>query len=167
METNDVNDPLKKNDLNEKQPEEEHKEQLKEEKENKQDQTKSDQIMQEIDTLEAHGAGDLSTQLRRVLRRLLISGACQQETCLEHVAKLFAIHRRTLNRRLRAQGTSFKALIDETRYDIARQLLRDTRLPVAEIAAALDYSECSAFDRAFRRWSGASPSAWRTAHTPD
>ena len=50
MKTNDVNDPPKKNDLNEKQPETEHKEPLKEEKENKQDQTKTDQIIQEIDT---------------------------------------------------------------------------------------------------------------------
>jgi AraC-like DNA-binding protein len=101
-----------------------------------------------------------------VLRRLMVNGAGQGETRLEQVADLFAIHRRTLNRRLRAQGTSFKALVDETRYDIARQLLRDTRLPTTEIAATLDYSECSAFVRAFRRWSGTSPSAWRAEHTP-
>jgi AraC-like DNA-binding protein len=121
-------------------------------------------IMQEIEALEARGAGDLATQIRRVLRRLLLEGAGQTDTRLKQVSDLFAIHRRTLNRRLRAQGTSFKSLIDETRYDIARQLLRDTRLPVAEIAAALDYSQCSAFIRAFRRWSGTSPLTWREQH---
>ncbi len=123
-------------------------------------------IMQEIQNLEAQGAGDLVAQLRRILRRLLISGAGQGETSLDQIAKLFTIHRRTLNRRLRAQDTSFKALIDTTRYDIARQLLRDTRLPISEVAATLDYSEAAAFDRAFRRWSGTSPTAWRATNTP-
>ena len=88
------------------------------------------------------------------------------ETSLAEVSKLFSIHPRTLNRRLRDQGTSFKALIDAMRYDMARQLLRDTRLPAAEIAAALDYSEPAAFNRAFRRWSGMAPLAWRAVHAP-
>jgi len=118
-------------------------------------------IMQEIESLEAQGAGDLVTQLRRVLRRMLVVSARQGETRMEQIADLFAMHRRTLNRRLRARGTSFRVLIEEARYDIDRQLLRDTGLPVSDIAAALDYSECSAFVRAFRRWSGTSPTAWR------
>ncbi len=96
----------------------------------------------------------------------MIGGACQEETCLKQVAGLFEVHERTLNRRLCLQGPSFKALIEEIRYEIARQLLRDTRLGVTEIAAALDYSESSAFNRAFRRWSGTSPTAWRAAHRP-
>ncbi len=121
-------------------------------------------IMQEIEILENRGSGDLVTQIRRVLRRLLVGGASQGETREEQISMLFALHRRTLNRRLRAQGTSFRALVDEAHFDIARQLLRDTRLPIADIAAGLDYSECSAFGRAFRRWSGTSPSAWRAQH---
>jgi AraC-like DNA-binding protein len=125
------------------------------------------QIMREIDALETRGAGDLAAQLRLVLRRLLIGGACKAETSLARVAELFAIHRRTINRRLRAEGTSFKGLIDETRYEIARQLLRDTGLPITEVAAALDYTDPAAFDHAFRRWSGTSPSAWRAVHAPD
>jgi len=75
------------------------------------------------------------------------------------------MHRRTVNRSLRAQGTSFRVLIHEARYDIALQLLRDTRVPVREIAAALDYSECAAFVRAFRRCSGTSPRAWRAEYS--
>jgi AraC-like DNA-binding protein len=47
------------------------------------------------------------------------------------------------------------------RYEIARQLLEGTRLPLAEIAATLGYSDPSAFTRAFRRWSGHAPAAWR------
>jgi AraC-like DNA-binding protein len=123
-------------------------------------------IMQEIETLEARGAGDLVTQLRRVLRSMLVGGACQKETGEERISRLFSIHRRTLNRRLRSHGLNFRNLVEEARFDIARQLLRDTRLPIAEIAAALDYSECSSFVRAFRRWSGTTPSAWRVDHVP-
>jgi AraC-like DNA-binding protein len=122
--------------------------------------------MQEIEVLEARGAGDLSAQLRRVLRQLLVSGAAQGKVSLEQVSNLFAIHRRTLNRRLRTQGTSFKTLVDETRYDIARQLLRDTRLSVLEVAVTLGYSDAAALTRAFRRWSGTSPAVWRSAHKP-
>jgi AraC-like DNA-binding protein len=123
-------------------------------------------IMREIESLEAQGAGDLVAQLRRVLRRMLVASAPQGETRLGQIAYIFALHRRTLNRRLRERGTSFRALIHEARYDIARQLLRDTRLPVREIAAALDYSECAAFVRAFRRCSGTSPRAWRADTAP-
>ena len=49
---------------------------------------------------------------------MLIGGASQAETCLGRIAKIFEIHQCTLNRRLKAQGTSFKTLIDETGYDV-------------------------------------------------
>lgn len=124
------------------------------------------QAHEAISALSALESGDLVGQVRRVLRRLLVGGAGQAETSLGEVAKLFSIHPRTLNRRLRDQGSSFKALIDALRYEMARQLLRDTGLPAAEIAAALDYSEPTAFNRAFRRWSGMAPLAWRAANAP-
>jgi len=124
------------------------------------------QTLEEISALSALDSGDLVGQIRRVLRRLLVGGAGQAETSLAEVSKLFSIHPRTLNRRLRDQGTSFKALIDGLRYEMARQLLRDTRLPAAEIASALDYSEPAAFNRAFRRWSGMASLAWRAANAP-
>lgn len=120
-------------------------------------------IMAEIAALEAHGAGDLVAQLRRVLRRILIAGPGPGSTSLQQIASLFAVHRRTLNRRLKARGTSFRELIDASRYDIARQLLRDTRMPIVEIATALEYADAAAFSRAFQRWSGSPPSAWRKA----
>ncbi len=123
------------------------------------------QVMQEIEALEARGAGDTATQIRRALRRLLVGGAYLGAIRQDYVSGLFAIHRRTLNRRLKAQGTSFKRLVDESRYEIACQLLRDTQLTVTAIAAALNYSETAAFDRAFRRWSGTTPMAWRSAHS--
>jgi AraC-like DNA-binding protein len=121
------------------------------------------QLLDIIAFLDAQGTDDLVGHLRRVLRRILIQGGAPGDTSLAHIARLFALHRRTLNRRLRALGTSFKELIEEARYDVARQLLRDTSLPIADVAASLDYSDAAAFTRAFKRWSGVSPGTWRAS----
>ena len=76
------------------------------------------------------------------------------------------MHRRTLSRRLKGGGMGYRAITNEIRFEIARQLLEDTRCRSAQIAAALGYSEASAFTRAFRRWSGQTPTAWRTEGHP-
>lgn len=109
--------------------------------------------------LEATGAGDLVVQVRRVLHNLLLDG----RGTLGQVAELFELHRRTLNRRMREQGLTVKRLIDEVRYEIARQLLSETDLSVMELATVLGYADATAFTRAFRRWSGTGPAAWRAA----
>lgn len=97
--------------------------------------------------------------IRRLLRTRLTSKRCTAED----VADLLRMHRRTLSRRLKESGQGYRAIRGEIRFEIARQLLEDTEVPLAEIAAALGYSEASAFSRAFRRWSGQPPLAWRTA----
>jgi AraC-like DNA-binding protein len=123
--------------------------------------------LREVEALEAFRDGGLHERIQRVLRRLLIAGTPASELRLEPVAALFGLHGRTLNRRLHAEGTSFKALLDETRYRIACQLLRDTQLPMQELAITLGYADVTAFTRAFHRWSGASPAAWRSARRRD
>ncbi|NCC28537.1 MAG: AraC family transcriptional regulator, partial [Gammaproteobacteria bacterium] len=55
----------------------------------------------------------------------------------------------------------------QTRYEIACQLLRDTRLATQDVASALGYADVTAFARAFRCWSETTPAAWRSAHQPD
>jgi AraC-like DNA-binding protein len=110
-----------------------------------------------IAQLESLGAGDLVEQMRRVLRNLLLGG----RGSIDQVAEIFGIHRRTLNRRMRARGLTFQELVEEVSYDIARQLLRETDLAIVAIAAVLDYADAAAFTRAFRRWSGTTPGAWR------
>jgi len=107
-------------------------------------------------------ASDLVSDLRRVLRVVLLTG----KGSVEEVAGRLSIHRRTLNRRLRARGTSLHDLIEETRFEIARQLVENTRLPLTDIAMALGYADASAFTRAFRRWAGRTPSAWRREQRP-
>ena len=117
----------------------------------------------ETEALLAWTDGDFVAQLRRVLHGLVITG----RGTVEQAAFLFGMHRRTLNRRLNAQGTSFKELLQEVRFEISQQLLRDTRLPVVEVAEALGYAAAGAFTRAFQRWSGKSPTAWREALPTD
>ena len=112
-----------------------------------------------IGALEAPAGGDIGTRVRGVLRDLLLGG----RGSLEETAQAFAIHPRTLNRRLRERGLTFRGLLDESRYDMARQLLRETELTAVAIAAVLDYAEAPVFTRAFRRWSGTTPTAWRAA----
>ena len=95
--------------------------------------------------------------IRRVVRALLSSS----HISAENVARLLNLSRRTLNRRLSIEGTDFRRLSDEVRFATARQLLQDTRMPLTHIAAHLRYSDASAFTRAFKRWAGISPQAWR------
>jgi AraC-like DNA-binding protein len=117
--------------------------------------------LREIEALNALRDLGLHVRVGRVLRRLLIASDPASGTSLEQMAALFCLHPRTLNRRLQAEGTSFRALLDEARYRIARQLLRDTLLGVEELAVTLGYADATAFSRAFRRWSGTAPSRWR------
>ena len=100
---------------------------------------------------------DFVARVRRLLHGLVITGG----TTVEQAAFLLNMHRRTLNRRLAAEGTSFKALLGEVRFEIAQQLLRDTQIPILDIAAALGYTAAAAFTRAFKAWSGHSPTGWR------
>lgn len=112
----------------------------------------------EVDRKSKHSGPDFAGHVRRVLASALFS----HQATATHIAELFSIHPRTLNRRLAKSDTSFKKVTDEVRYEIARQLLEDSSMQLFRIAEVLDYSEASAFTRAFKRWSGVSPSLWRT-----
>jgi AraC-like DNA-binding protein len=78
-----------------------------------------------------------------------------------HIAALFSMHERTLARRLDAFGTGLRDLLNEARHDAARQMLEGMSLDVGQIAELLGYSRASVFTRAFRMWSGTTPTAWR------
>jgi AraC-like DNA-binding protein len=105
---------------------------------------------------------DLIEKLRRSLRVLLLSGVASGDA----VAEVLEIHRRTLNRRLEAQGTTFREVLEDVRFEAACQLLRATQLTLDDVAAALGYAGVSPFTRAFRRRSSTTPGQWRDAvHT--
>jgi len=80
---------------------------------------------------------------------------------LDQVAERMHVSVRTLKRRLAEHDTSYSALLDEARRDRATHLLRAGELGVDEIGARLGYSDPANFARAFRRWTGISPRAFR------
>jgi AraC-like DNA-binding protein len=95
-----------------------------------------------------------------LLRVELIRDTCTSDM----VASLYAVSRRTLYRYLKAEGRTFRQVANEVRGEIACTLLAKTDLSVGQIAEVLNYSETSAFTRAFQRWSGQPPTAWRSSH---
>lgn len=114
-----------------------------------------DQVMVEY---LAHLSDDEIVERARVaIREVLPSGELSDAA----VADKLHLSSRTLQRRLKAQGTSFKALLTEVRTELADQFLRENRHSLSEIAFLLGFSELSAFSRAFRRWKGVSPSQYR------
>jgi len=116
-------------------------------------------VIKAVQQLDHELALDFSTKVRRVVRAGLIVG----QYSADQTAALFGMQRRTLSRRLREEGTTFEALRAEIRYETARQLLTDTRMPMHNIAEAIGYAEVSVFTRAFKRWSGTTPSVWRSS----
>ena len=101
----------------------------------------------------------LHNDVRRAIRALLATGEC----CREAVARQLNMHPRTLVRRLNETGTTYQALLDDMRAQIAKHLLHDTRSPVSRIAASLGFGDPTVFTRAFRRWTGLSPREFRAA----
>lgn len=115
------------------------------------------QLLARVHEAVAMGFLDFPAHVRHLLKPSLLLGNASEAL----IARRIGIHVRTLNRRLREQQTSYRELEQQVRYVIARELLEITDLPVSEISDALSYGNPSAFDRAFQRWSGMSPSAWR------
>jgi len=68
---------------------------------------------------------------------------------------------RSLQRRLRDEETSYSQLLDETRRELAMQYIRRSRMSINEITYLLGFSEPSNFSRAFKRWTGHSPTEHR------
>lgn len=101
--------------------------------------------------------GDVVDQVRTELATCLRQG----EPTIEQIAERMHTTPRTLQRRLRGAGTTYKALVDAMRKGLADRYLRESQLSVSEIAYLLGYSEPSAFHRAFRRWYKKSPADFR------
>jgi AraC-like DNA-binding protein len=99
----------------------------------------------------------VTDQVIRVLRPRVIFS----EASLEEIAGTLKMHPRMLNRRLEAEGTTFRQLLNQARFEVARQLLAGTKVQVTDLALALGYADTSSFSRAFQRWSGVAPSDWR------
>jgi AraC-like DNA-binding protein len=102
-----------------------------------------------------------SERVQRVLIEAL--NANSSDVSLTAVAAELRLSERSLQRRLAGEGTSFDALLERLRLDLALRYLGDQSIAIAEVAYLLGYSEPSAFHRAFKRWTGRTPSAVRRA----
>jgi AraC-like DNA-binding protein len=102
-------------------------------------------------------SASIASRVRELLTLCLREGEPDQGA----VARQLAVSERTLQRRLQDEGVTFAGLLDEVRADLSRMYLGDPQLAVFEIAFLLGYSEPSAFNRAFRRWTGQTPSEFR------
>jgi len=98
-------------------------------------------------------------QVARALRIVLLHGKHSGDD----VADVLSMHRRTLNRRLKAAGTTFQHVLDTVRFEVARQLLADSELTLDDVAAAIGYAGVTPFMHTFRRWAGTTPDRWRRA----
>lgn len=103
------------------------------------------------------GTGSLSAQLSTLLRDLLPSGEPRQQD----VCARLGLSPRSVQRRLAEEHTTFREVLNTTRHDLALAHLRGGQHSVSEVAFLLGFAEVSAFTRAFKRWTGASPRAWR------
>lgn len=100
---------------------------------------------------------DLQSAVEAVLRLRLLEG----QTDIEGTAQSLDIGPRTLQRRLQSEGASYRGLVENIRQERASALLVETSERVTDIAVALGYSSPGHFVRAFRRWTGNTPDAFR------
>lgn len=101
---------------------------------------------------------DLAGSLRIVLPAYLPDGSPD----IRQAAELARMSVRTLQRRLREQGLTYSQLLEELRHDLAIYFLRDPTRDAAEISRELGYRDPAIFTRAFRRWTGTTPSKFRS-----
>lgn len=99
------------------------------------------------------------TRVRALAAELALTGPLT----VGRIAERLGTSSRTLQRHLAQQGVSLRTVVEESRLEIARVLLCKTDLSVQEIAARTGYSTPSGFARAFARWAGFAPRAYRRA----
>jgi AraC-like DNA-binding protein len=122
--------------------------------------------------------GVLSERAETLMRRLEASGTTRGRvesllmpvlhtggTGMNAVAARMGVSRQTLFRKLKAEGTTFEALLDELRHRLALAYLGEAKLSVNETAYLLGFSDPAAFSRAFKRWTGRSPRSVRESDT--
>jgi AraC-like DNA-binding protein len=112
-------------------------------------------LRQRLAELEAHST--TTVRVRAALLEALPSG----HGTLEEVGRRLALSKRTLQRRIEAEGTSFQRILSEIRETVARHYLEATALPVAQIALLVGYDEPNSFARAFKTWTGSTPDTVR------
>lgn len=99
----------------------------------------------------------LNAEISQLIMDLLPAGC----PSIVNVSRHCGIPVRTLQRKLRHDGITYRELVDEVRFDAACRLLRQPQNNVKEVATAIGYQNPSNFTRAFQRWAGVSPSEYQ------
>jgi AraC-like DNA-binding protein len=107
-------------------------------------------------------ASDPEDEWLQRVRGCIAESLCDGAPDIARVAKQLGTSVRTLQRRLDDHGVVFKELVAQIRRELADRYLAENKASLTEIAFLLGYSELSAFDRAFRRWTGSTPRAVRS-----
>ncbi len=115
----------------------------------------SDQVM--IQTLAHLSKDKIVPRVKAIIIDHLPSGNVHEEK----VAKSLNMSSRALQRKLQEKGTTFKDVLTETRRELAEKYIRNHQLSLTEISFMLGFAEVGSFSRAFKRWTGESPSAYR------
>ncbi|MFO0694667.1 MAG: AraC family transcriptional regulator [Polyangiales bacterium] len=93
--------------------------------------------------------------------RLIVDGHPEVQPEMGSVARRLGMSERSLRRRLKSEGASFPDLVREAMSELARRLLREPSSSIQETAYRLGFSDVSSFHRAFKRWTGTTPSEFR------
>jgi AraC-like DNA-binding protein len=101
------------------------------------------------------------TSLVRRIRTECVNSPQTPIAAADMAARL-GLSERSMFRRLAAENTSYRAIVDDVRGSLAAEFLRQTDLPVEEIATRVGFSEATNFRKAFKRWSNATPSEFRS-----
>ena len=114
-------------------------------------------LLQLVAETNANRGEDFARQVSAVIRESLLAG----DVSAQQIAIRLCISPRTLRRRLSGQGTNFETLQEQTRFEVARELLEHSTASITHIADLLGYAHSSALSRAFRRWAALSPRNYR------
>lgn len=118
-------------------------------------QQHAEQLLKEKLRAEADGG------IVALVRAAVIKNLAQDQVRLPSIAQELELSQRTLQRKLNETGTNFQQILDRTRHELAKDYLRQRQLSLADIAFLLGYQEQSAFNHAFKEWTGVSPGLYR------
>ena len=118
------------------------------------------EILESIKTDKTDQA-DLNIEFVKSILQIVRTYALTNNTSLEEIADAINMSPRTLQRRLTDNGLKFNELINEAKFAHAKNKLQDIQVPISKVAESLGYSDAAHFTRAFRRWSGVSPTVYK------